>query len=129
MIWNLDRIGPEPDVLAREFPNAAWLRKCGELDLFYFADYSIWVHAFSIRLGNDPEAPCPVFVDVLDDPLLVAPSFEDFLRSLIETPLDMVGLPMISWDEVSHPLRNEQPPIGPGLGVRKVIGLEPEQGG
>jgi hypothetical protein len=71
--WHLSEIRP----LSEEHPESAIPHG---RSYFVFADYSIDVHAYVIRLSPDPRAPAPVMV-ALDELLIeVAPSFSAFIE-------------------------------------------------
>jgi hypothetical protein len=47
--------------------------------LFLFADYSIWAHAYAIRLGNAASHSKEVVIVGYDSPLTVSSSFSEFV--------------------------------------------------
>lgn len=65
----------------------------GEVDLpdrldafFVFADYSLWAHAYAIRLSAIPDETNPVVIVGGDEPIQVATSFSHFLEKYLEDP-------------------------------------------
>ena len=51
--------------------------------LFLFADYSIWAHAYAIRLGSAPLQSNEVVIIGYDSPVTIAKSFSGFVDSYL----------------------------------------------
>ena len=72
--WHLDQVRP----VNEECPEYAIAT---EPHLFVFADYSIWAHAYAIRLASGVDADTAIFVNGLagNRALKIAATFEEFL--------------------------------------------------
>lgn len=71
--WRLDQVRP----MKEEFPEYSTAE---EANLFIFADYSIWVAAYAIRLTSGGDGESAVFLIFSDEPYQIAATFEEFLR-------------------------------------------------
>lgn len=62
--WPLSQVGPVPEKLTgfRGIPDYGGIESAlpEAKSYFVFADHSIWVHVYAIRLSADPAAPAPV---------------------------------------------------------------------
>jgi SMI1/KNR4 family protein SUKH-1 len=74
--WHIDQVRP----LAEECPEYA---TGDEPNLFVFADYSIWAHAYAMRLTKGQDSATPVLLIGGNRALQIAPTFEDFFRRYV----------------------------------------------
>lgn len=90
--WHLTEVRPVAD----EYPG----RFAAATPYFVFADYSISVHAYAVRLSSDAGQAAPVAV-IYDEFLLeVAPSFPAFLHGYVADDLEMLFPdPPAAWTE------------------------------
>jgi hypothetical protein len=72
--WHLDQVRP----LSEECPDCV----TEERDLFVFADCSIWVHAYAVRLSADDRLTSVFFLGG-GAPKALAETFEDFRRGYV----------------------------------------------
>jgi hypothetical protein len=89
--WPLAEVGPVPVLLAgcRGIPDYGGIEASlpDAASYFVFADHSIWVHVYAVRLSPDPMAACPVVWIAGGDRWEVqAGSFGEFLRRYAEEP-------------------------------------------
>ncbi|HEY3838826.1 MAG TPA: SMI1/KNR4 family protein [Bryobacteraceae bacterium] len=88
--WPLAEVGSVPALLAgcRGIPDyggiEASLPEAGSY--FVFADHSIWIHVYAVRLSPDPLAACPIVWIAGDRWEVQAGSFGEFLRRYAEQP-------------------------------------------
>jgi hypothetical protein len=89
--WPLAEVGPVPALLAgaRGIPDYGGMESSlpGAASYFVFADHSIWVHVYAVRLSADLSAACPVvWIAGGEAWEVLAPSFREFLRLYVEDP-------------------------------------------
>jgi hypothetical protein len=89
--WPLAEVGPVPVLLSgcRGIPDYGGIERSLPEAASYsvFADPSIWVHVYAVRLSADPSAPRPVvWIAGGDTWEVLAPSFGEFLRRYAEGP-------------------------------------------
>ena len=89
--WPLAEAGPVPVLLSgcRGIPDYGGIERSlpDAASYFVFADYSIWVHVYAVRLSADPTAPCPVvWIAGGGTWEVLALSFGEFLRLYAEEP-------------------------------------------
>ena len=89
--WPLAEVGPVPALLAgcRGIPDYGGIEAAlpDAASYFVFADHSIWLHVYAMRLSPDPSAACPVVWIAGGDRWAVqAGSFGEFLRRYAEEP-------------------------------------------
>jgi hypothetical protein len=58
--------------------------------IFVFADYSLWVWAFGLRLGLDPSQPAPIIVDIGWPHQEVSPDLNSFLEAYLRSDTDVL---------------------------------------
>jgi hypothetical protein len=92
--WSLARLDTVPALLSdfRGIPDyGAISDKLPESpSYFVFADYSIWCHIYAMRLTDDPGQPADVVWISGDLWYPLSSSFEAFLRSYAELPLNVL---------------------------------------
>lgn len=92
--WPLTEVGPVPALLSgyRGIPDyggiEAALPDAGSY--FAFADHSIWLSVYAVRLSADPDSPCPVVWISGDLWRAKSPSSGEFLRLYAEDPWRVV---------------------------------------
>jgi SMI1/KNR4 family protein SUKH-1 len=81
--WSLNKVKPIPE----EAPAYAARSYIEEAEsLFVFADYSIWAHAYAIRLSSSSGNANPVIVIGGEKPVKVFDSFSDLVSSYLINP-------------------------------------------
>ena len=78
--WMLEELLPLT-VGAPEFCDPSYIRN--PESLFLFADYSIWAHAYAIRLGSTPLQSNEVVIIGYASPVTVSKSFSEFVDSYL----------------------------------------------
>lgn len=78
--WMLDEIKPLPQT-APAFSDSTYIQN--PESLFLFADYSIWAHAYAIRLPKAPTGSNEVFIIGGDSPILLCKSFSEFVDNYL----------------------------------------------
>ena len=74
--WSLEEVKS----ISEESPAYSTPDYLPEADSFFlFADYSIWAHAYSIRISNNSSQPNPVYVIGGTKPVPIADSFSEFV--------------------------------------------------
>ncbi len=73
--WHLDQVRTFAEEGIDDDPDVA--------RTFVFADHSIWIYGFGIRLSSDPSAPTPVVVTIGSPHICVASSFEEFIERYV----------------------------------------------
>jgi len=81
--WSLNEVKPIPEE-APEFARPSYIEEAESL--FVFADYSIWAHAYAIRLYSSSENANPIIVIGAEKPVKVFDSFSDLVRSYLIDP-------------------------------------------
>jgi hypothetical protein len=81
--WSLNEVKPIP-AEAPEFARPSYIREAESL--FVFADYSIWAHAYAIRLSSSTENANPIVVIGGEKPIKVFDSFSDLVSSYLIDP-------------------------------------------
>ncbi|MFO0808902.1 MAG: SMI1/KNR4 family protein [Gemmataceae bacterium] len=89
--WPLAEVGPVPALLSgcRGIPDYGGIERSlpDAGSYFVFADHSIWVHVYAVRLSADPSAPCPVvWIAGGSTWAEMAMSFGEFLRRYADDP-------------------------------------------
>lgn len=84
--WMLDEIKPLPQG-APAYSDSTYIQN--PESLFLFADYSIWAHAYAIRLTKKPTESNEVFIIGRDSPILLCKSFSEFVDNYL-TNKDLV---------------------------------------
>jgi hypothetical protein len=89
--WPLANVGPVPGLLAgcRGIPDYGGIERAlpDAASHFVFADYSIWVHVYAVRLSPDPLAATPVVCIAGGDYWeVLTSSFGEFVRLYAEGP-------------------------------------------
>jgi hypothetical protein len=84
--WMLDEIEPLPKG-APEYSDSTYIQN--PESLFLFADYSIWAHAYVIRMTKTPTEWNEVFLIGRDSPVLLCKSFSEFVDNYL-TNKDLV---------------------------------------
>jgi hypothetical protein len=74
--WTLEEFQPLPQS-APAFSDSEYIRD--PESLFLFADYSIWVHAYAIRLRNDPSLSNEIVIIGYESPVTIFQSFSEFV--------------------------------------------------
>ena len=74
--WMLEEVVPLPQG-APDYSNPQYIQ--GSDSIFLFADYSMWAHAYAIRLTKTPTELNEVFVIGHDSPILISNSFSEFV--------------------------------------------------
>jgi hypothetical protein len=74
--WMLEEIEPLPQG-APDFADSNYIQN--PQSLFLFADYSIWAHAYAIRLSKAAGQTNEVFIIGHDSPIQVSNSFSEFV--------------------------------------------------
>jgi hypothetical protein len=74
--WMLEELGPLPE-LAPDFADPRYIEN--PESVFLFADYSIWAHAYAIRLTKAVTESNEIFIIGPKSPLLLCGSFSDFV--------------------------------------------------
>lgn len=74
--WMLEEVEPLPQG-APDFSNPQYIRAPDSI--FLFADYSIWAHAYAIRLTKTPAESNKVFIIGHDSLVLISNSFSGFV--------------------------------------------------
>lgn len=78
--WSIEEIKP----LSEETPQyAAESYLVNATGFFVFADYSMWAHAYAIRLSSGPLEPNSIVVIGANKPILIADSFLSFVQSYL----------------------------------------------
>lgn len=94
--WPLAEVGTVPEKLAgfRGIPDYGGIEDTlpEAESCFVFADHSIWVHVYAIRLSADPSAPAPV-IWIADGQTWapLAPSFGEFLERYAADPWSVLA--------------------------------------
>jgi hypothetical protein len=83
--WMLEEVAPLPDG-APQYSDGEYVKN--PETLFLFADYSIWAHAYAIRLGRTTLDSNEVVIIGYKSPKLISDSFSEF----VETYLTMKDL-------------------------------------
>lgn len=73
--WTLEEMEPITQV-APQYSDSSYVKNAESL--FVFADYSIWAHAYAIRLGSVPLESNEILIIGHRSPVLVSLSFSDF---------------------------------------------------
>ena len=80
--WHLSEVRPLSDEFPAKLPDSH--------DYFGFADHSIFVHVYAVRITRDEHNPGPVFV-LYDDVLVpIARSFRTFLEGYVTNDQEML---------------------------------------
>lgn len=74
--WMLEEVEPLPQG-APDFSNPQYIQAPDSI--FLFADYSIWAHAYAIRLTKTAAESNKVFIIGHDSPVLISNSFSEFV--------------------------------------------------
>lgn len=74
--WMLEEVRALPDA-APEYADSRYLER--PESLFLFADFSLWAHAYAIRLTAAPSEKNEVFIIGSDSPILLFQSFSEFV--------------------------------------------------
>lgn len=74
--WMLEEVRPIPQS-APEYSKPQYVQ--GSDSLFLFADYSIWAHAYAIRLTKTSTGLNEIFIIGHTSPVLIANSFAEFV--------------------------------------------------
>jgi len=74
--WMLDEVRPLNEC-APEFSHPEYIQRAESI--FLFADYSIWAHAYGIRLESFPSESNEVFIIGYDSPVKISDSFSNFV--------------------------------------------------
>lgn len=74
--WMLKQLKPLPQG-APQFSDASYIAH--PESLFLFADYSIWAHAYAIRLGRVPLHSHEVIIIGYESPVTIAQCFSEFV--------------------------------------------------
>jgi hypothetical protein len=90
--WTLEEVVPLPQG-APDYSNPQYIQ--GSDSIFLFADYSMWAHAYAIRLTKAPTESNEVFVIGRDLPSLISNSFSQF-----------VDIYLTNKDQLLFPLRD-----------------------
>lgn len=70
--WHLDQVRTFAEEEIADVPDAS--------RIFAFADQSICVYTYGVRLCDDPTAPTPVLATVRSSYVVVSPSFVEFIE-------------------------------------------------
>ena len=81
--WSLSEVKPIT-VEAPELSSPAYIEDAESM--FVFADYSIWAHAYAIRLSPNTEDPNPIFVIGSEKPTCIFDSFSELVSSYLNNP-------------------------------------------
>lgn len=74
--WMLDEVKPLNEG-APEFSNPLYIQR--PESMFLFADYSLWAHAYAIRLESVPLQSNEVCIIGIERPITIANSFSEFV--------------------------------------------------
>jgi len=90
-VWPLAEVASVPALLSgfRGIPDYGGIERAlpDAASYFVFADHSIWVHVYAVRLSADPSTACSVvWIAGGDIWEVIAPSFGDFLRRYAQEP-------------------------------------------
>ena len=80
--WHLDQVRTFAEQGVVDAPDAS--------KSFVFADHSIWVYAFALRLSKNPAAPTSVVVDIGSPPTHVADSFAEFIERYLSGDQNLI---------------------------------------
>ena len=75
--WSLEELRPLTDE-APEYAQSDYLKNAA--CVFPFADYSIWSHAYALRLSAEKSAQNEIYVIGCRQPILLAKSFAEFIN-------------------------------------------------
>ncbi len=78
--WMLEEVKPLPEV-APDYSSPQYIDS--PESLFLLADYSLWAHAYAIRLTTPPAKSNEVFVIGGDSPVLLFSSFSELVDSYL----------------------------------------------
>lgn len=81
--WPLNEVKPIPEE-APDYDDPSYIQD--PQSLFFFADYSIWSHAYAIRLSSSSEASNPVIVIGDESPTQMFDSFSELVSSYLNDP-------------------------------------------
>jgi hypothetical protein len=84
--WMLEEVKPLPQG-APKYSDSRYIQN--PETLFLFADYSIWAHAYAIRLGKVPSQFNEVVIIGYKSPVLISNSFSEFVDRYL-TDKDML---------------------------------------
>ena len=74
--WMLEEVVPLP-LGAPDYSNPQYVQ--GSDSIFLFADYSMWAHAYAIRLTKTPAEMNEVFIVGHNSPILISNSFSELV--------------------------------------------------
>lgn len=78
--WSLNEVKPMPEE-APAYADPAYIQD--PKSLFFFADYSIWCHAYAIRLSSNSETANPVIVIGGEKPTRMYDSFSELVSDYL----------------------------------------------
>ena len=86
--WPLEEVKNLP-AAAPDYATADYIQS--PQSIFLFADYSLWAHAYGIRLSASEVGTNEIFIIGGDHPILLFQSFSQFVESYLADKRSMFG--------------------------------------